>query len=126
MVGKPEDKNEEGSKEDNKLTQNINELVRRVCWFIGRIAFSLIKVDTSSDEESKEKDKSKFADEKMIKMLMESKLLSGGIESRFLTTFAEDIKKKLTPVLAISNDMGNLEFLSINEVSLAVEDRLLA
>ena len=62
----------------------------------------------------------------MIKMLMESKLLSGGIESRFLTTFAEDIKKKLTPVLAISNDMGNLEFLSINEVSLAVEDRLLA
>jgi hypothetical protein len=126
LVGKPEDKNEEGSKEDNKLTQNINELVRRVCWFIGRIAFSLIKVDTSSDEESKEKDKSKFADEKMIKMLMESKLLSGGIESRFLTTFAEDIKKKLTPVLAISNDMGNLEFLSINEVSLAVEDRLLA
>ena len=126
MVGKPEDKNEEGSKEDNKLTQNINELVRRVCWFIGRIAFSLIKVDTSSDEESKEKDKSKFADEKMIKMLMESKLLSGGIESRFLTTFAEDIKKKLTPVLAISNDMGNLEFLSINEVNLAVEDRLLA
>lgn len=126
MVGKPEDKNEEGSKEDNKLAQNINELVRRVCWFIGRIAFSLIKVDTSSDEESKEKDKSKFADEKMIKMLMESKLLSGGIESRFLTTFAEDIKKKLTPVLAISNDMGNLEFLSINELSLAVEDRLLA
>ena len=126
MVGKPEDKNEEGSKEDNKLTQNINELVRRVCWFIGRIAFSLIKVDTSSDEESKEKDKSKFPDEKMIKMLMESKLLSGGIESRFLTTFAEDIKKKLTPVLAISNDMGNLEFLSINEVNLAVEDRLLA
>jgi hypothetical protein len=126
LVGKPEDKNEEGSKEDNKLTQNINELVRRVCWFIGRIAFSLIKVDTSSDEESKEKDKSKFPDEKMIKMLMESKLLSGGIESRFLTTFAEDIKKKLTPVLAISNDMGNLEFLSINEVNLAVEDRLLA
>jgi hypothetical protein len=126
LVGKPEDKNEEGSKEDKKLTQNINELVRRVCWFIGRIAFSLIKVDTSSDEESKEKDKSKFADEKMIKMLMESKLLSGGIESRFLTTFAEDIKKKLTPVLAISNDMGNLEFLSINEVNLAVEDRLLA
>lgn len=126
MVGKPEDKNEEGSKEDNKLTQNINELVRRVCWFIGRIAFSLIKVDTSSDEESKEKDKSKFPDEKMIKMLMESKLLSGGIESRFLTTFAEDIKKKVTPVLAISNDMGNLEFLSINEVNLAVEDRLLA
>ena len=126
MVGKPEDKNEEGSKEDNKLTQNINELLRRVCWFIGRIAFSLIKVDTSSDEESKEKDKSKFADEKMIKMLMESKLLSGGIESRFLTTFAEDIKKKVTPVLAISNDMGNLEFLSINEVNLAVEDRLLA
>jgi hypothetical protein len=126
LVGKPEDKNEEGSKEDNKLTQNINELLRRVCWFIGRIAFSLIKVDTSSDEESKEKDKSKFADEKMIKMLMESKLLSGGIESRFLTTFAEDIKKKLTTVLAISNDMGNLEFLSINEVNLAVEDRLLA
>jgi hypothetical protein len=126
LVGKPEDKNEEGSKEDNKLTQNINELVRRVCWFIGRIAFSLIKVDTSSDEESKEKDKSKFPDEKMIKMLMESKLLSGGIESRFLTTFAEDIKKKVTPVLAISNDMGNLEFLSINEVNLAVEDRLLA
>ena len=70
MVGKPEDKNEEGSKEDKKLTQNINELVRRVCWFIGRIAFSLIKVDTSSDEESKEKDKSKFPDEKMIKMLV--------------------------------------------------------
>jgi hypothetical protein len=108
------------------MTKNVNALVRRICWFIGRISFSLIRVDASTDEESKEKDKSKSADEKMAKMLMESKLLSGGIESRFLSTFAEDIKNKLTPVLAISNDMDNLEFLSINGVSLNVEDKLLA
>ena len=126
MIGKPEEKDEDDSKEDNNMTRNVNALVRRICWFIGRISFSLIRVDASTDEESKEKDKSKSADEKMAKMLMESKLLSGGIESRFLSTFAEDIKNKLTPVLAISNDMDNLEFLSINGVSLNVEDKLLA
>ncbi len=126
MIGKPEEKDEDDSKVDNNMTINVNALVRRICWFIGRISFSLIRVDASTDEESKEKDKSKSADEKMAKMLMESKLLSGGIESRFLSTFAEDIKNKLTPVLAISNDMDNLEFLSINGVSLNVEDKLLA
>lgn len=126
MIGKPEEKDEDDSKKDNNMTRNVNALVRRICWFIGRISFSLIRVDASTDEESKEKDKSKSADEKMAKMLMESKLLSGGIESRFLSTFAEDIKNKLTPVLAISNDMDNLEFLSINGVSLNVEDKLLA
>jgi hypothetical protein len=126
LIGKPEEKDEDDSKEDNNMTRNVNALVRRICWFIGRISFSLIRVDASTDEESKEKDKSKSADEKMAKMLMESKLLSGGIESRFLSTFAEDIKNKLTPVLAISNDMDNLEFLSINGVSLNVEDKLLA
>jgi hypothetical protein len=126
LIGKPEEKDEDDSKVDNNMTINVNALVRRICWFIGRISFSLIRVDASTDEESKEKDKSKSADEKMAKMLMESKLLSGGIESRFLSTFAEDIKNKLTPVLAISNDMDNLEFLSINGVSLNVEDKLLA
>ncbi len=126
MIGKPEDKDEDVSNEDNNMTRNVSVLVRRICWFIGRISFSLIRVDASTDEESKEKDKSKSADEKMAKMLMESKLLSGGIESRFLSTFAEDIKSKLTPVLAISNDMDNLAFLSMNGESLNVEDKLLA
>jgi len=126
LIGKPEEKDEDDSKVDNNMTINVNALVRRICWFIGRISFSLIRVDASTDEESKEKDKSKSADEKMAKMLMESKLLSGGIESRFLSTFAEDIKSKLTPVLAISNDMDNLAFLSMNGESLNVEDKLLA
>jgi len=44
-------------------------------------------------------------------MLMESKVLSGGIENRFLSTFAQETKDKLKPILEISQDTSSLEML---------------
>jgi hypothetical protein len=40
----------------------------------------------------------------MIRMLMESKVLSGGIENRFLPTFDKAAKEKLIHTLEFSND----------------------
>jgi hypothetical protein len=40
----------------------------------------------------------------MARLLLESKVLSGGIEDRFISTFAKETKDLLKPILEISND----------------------
>lgn len=40
----------------------------------------------------------------MARMLMESKVLSGGIENRFLSQFDQDTKDKLQSIFEISQD----------------------
>lgn len=47
----------------------------------------------------------------MARMLLESKVLSGGIENRFLSTFDQETKDKLKPVLQINQDTSILEMM---------------
>lgn len=69
---------------------------------VGSIAYNLILIKNKAvDEPAKEEAKEETADQKMIRMLMESKVLSGGIEGRFLSTFAQDTKDKLKIILDI-------------------------
>ncbi len=56
---------------------------------------------------------------------MESKVLSGGMESRFLPTLDKDTKEKLLHTLEISNDKLSLEILKNDSVIPNDEDKLL-
>lgn len=56
---------------------------------------------------------------------MESKVLSGGIENRFLSQFDQDTKDKLQSIFEISQDTQSLELLT-QPVHLNEEDKLLS
>ena len=49
----------------------------------------------------------------MEKLLMDSKLLSGGIQNRFLYTFKEDVKRDLNCILEITSDFTLHELLEV-------------
>ncbi len=61
----------------------------------------------------------------MARLLLESKVLSGGIEDRFISTFAKETKDLLKPVLEISNDTKSLDKLNEEIPKLTSEDKLL-
>jgi hypothetical protein len=84
---------------------------------VGSLSFNLIRVNKLSETTDPK--------EKMIRMLMESKVLSGGMESRFLPTLDKDTKEKLLHTLEISNDKLSLEILKNDSVIPNDEDKLL-
>ena len=58
-------------------------------WFIGMIAYKLIKVkEVEKDQEKKDKES---PNEKMQELIIQSNLLSGGIENRFIVLFSNDV-----------------------------------
>ena len=56
---------------------------------MGMTAYKLIKVKDEKDQENKDKEKDKDS-EKMQDLIIQSNLLSGGIENRFITLFSQD------------------------------------
>lgn len=56
---------------------------------------------------------------------MESKVLSGGIENRFLPTFDTAAKEKLIHTLEFSNDQNSQDILKKDIICLSDEDELL-
>mgnify|MGYP006950269135 CR=1 FL=1 len=112
----------ESSIESSEMVTMVFTMIRRISWFIGQISFNLIHV--KSEELTLEQIKEETSDKKMARLLMESKILSGGIETRFLSTFAQETKDKLKPVLEISGSTKVLEMLQ-NEATLNKEDTLL-
>lgn len=81
----------------DELVNIVQVMIRRLSWLVGSISFSLIHV--KSEELTHDELKKETADQKMTRLLMESKILSGGIEVRFLSTFAQETKDKLKPIL---------------------------
>jgi hypothetical protein len=77
----------------NDMTTRMKELTRRVCWFLGTISFNLVQI--KSEQLTLEQMKEEQPSQKMARMLMESKVLSGGIENRFLNKFDQETKDKL-------------------------------
>jgi hypothetical protein len=65
-------------------------------------AYKLIKVkEVEKDQEKKEKE---TQNEKMQDLIVQSNLLSGGIENRFLTLFSQDAQTQLNELIKISHD----------------------
>ena len=98
---------EEPSDDDIKtdLTEELKNFTRKLCWFLGSLSFNLISV---KDEEPV-KDETK--EQKIVRILLDSKVLSGGIENRYVSSFSSEVKQKIKPLLQIEQDAELLGFL---------------
>jgi len=74
------------SEDKDKLRKNLDSFSRNLSWFVGMISYKLIKVkEVEKDQDKKDKES---ASEKMQDLVIQSNLLSGGIENRFVTQFS--------------------------------------
>ena len=108
------DTEEDKYKKEDKFATRISDLSRKICWLTGSLAHNLVEVkkpeEIKADIAQKEKEK-----EKMARLLMDSKLLSGGIENRHMNFFSQKTKVQMIDILTISNDNTLLELLTVNE-----------
>ena len=63
--------------------------------------------------------------ERMARLLMSSRLLSGGIENRHMNLFTQKTKDTMSDVLHISNDFTLLELLTVKDTT-TEDDEILA
>lgn len=95
------------------LAATIVELARKLCWLIGSLAHNLVVVkpeEVQADQQKREDEK-----ERMARLLMSSRLLSGGIENRHMNLFSQKTKDTMSDILTISNDFTLLELLTIQD-----------
>ena len=98
-----ESKKLELEKEDNILKFNLSEdLMKFLIWSLSKIAHSFIKIKPSEKKE----------DDSTNESLLKSKLLSGGIENRFLSTFSKDTCQTIENLAAITDDNKLIQYLS--------------
>jgi hypothetical protein len=72
-------------------------------------AYKLIKVKQVEKDAEKKDEK---ASDKMQDLIVQSNLLSGGIENRFLTLFSSEAQSQLQDLIRISNDTALQKLLS--------------
>lgn len=76
---------------DDSLQMVIGKLMRHLNWYLGHIAYDLIKFD--KEEEGQTTDKAQQRKD-LIKLVLQSNLLSGGVELRHLGVFSEQTKEQ--------------------------------
>ena len=89
--------------ESEILTLNdfLDQILRSSTWLIGRFAYSLIKMKKTEKETDEEKN---------YKLLLHSKIFSGGFENRFLHIFSKRTIKRLQELTEITEDKALLSF----------------
>lgn len=81
------------TEDKDKLRKSFDAFSRNLTWFIGMTSYKLIKVKESDASSKDQQDKKeKEANEKMQDLIIQSNLLSGGIENRFITTFSTEVQ----------------------------------
>jgi len=95
--------------EKDRLKKFLDSFSRSLSWFLGMTAFKLIKVKDEKDQEKKDKEKEKdgsdkSSNDKMQDLIIQSNLLSGGIENRFITLFSDEGQTQLQELIKISQD----------------------
>ena len=115
-----------GADGKDRLKTFVDQFSRSLSWFVGMTAYKLIKVkDEKESEKDKEKKETKdTSSDKMHDMIIQSNLLSGGIENRFLTLFSEEAQQQLEELVKISEDKKLLEMMKSGG-KLDEEDELL-
>jgi hypothetical protein len=92
-----------GGKKD-RLKIFLDSFSRSLSWFVGQTAYKLIKV--KKDEEKKEKEdganNAKEETEKMHDLIIQSNLLSGGIENRHIHLFSAESQEQIEDLIKIS------------------------
>jgi len=119
LAGKIKEEDELDSEDDDDFEKNdefsetIENFTRKICWLTGSLAHNLIIVkpeELNADLAKKELEK-----EKMARLLMSSRLLSGGIENRHMNLFSNKTKETMSDILHISNDFTLLELLTVKD-----------
>jgi len=91
----------------DKLKLFLDGFSRNLSWFLGMTAYKLILIKD-------EKDASKAAEkeqEKIQDLIIQSNLLSGGIENRYITLFSSEALGHLEDLIKVSEDKKLLEML---------------
>jgi hypothetical protein len=69
-------------------------------WFLGMTAYKLIRIKDEKDvAKAAEKDQDKMQD-----LIIQSNLLSGGIENRYITLFSSEALAQLEDLIKVSED----------------------
>ena len=93
------------------LLKNLDRISSQTCWAIGYVSFNYIQVkQTVLTAEDLKKETTQ---QKMERMLIESKLLSGGLENQYINLFSQEILDQVRQVLVIGGDFSLQE---MNEV----------
>ena len=99
-------------------------LITLLVGFISKTAGGLIKKKKTAEVSTENKDEKKETEEEKInRNLLESKLLSGGIENRFLKIFSKENRKSLEEIVDVTGDEKIKEFLKSEET--IDEDKIL-
>lgn len=108
-----------------QMSENVVGLSRSLSWFLGTISFNLVNItkDESADPQSKDETE----EQKMARMLLESKVLSGGLENRFISSFSQETKDTLKPLFEIIQEINQDNSLleHMKQVTETPEDHLL-
>jgi len=124
---KPEDSDSEAEDEwskDDVFQTTVQLFSRKICWLTGSLAHNLVIV--KPEEINQDIAKREAEKERMARLLMSSKLLSGGIENRHMNLFTQKTKDTMSDVLHISNDFTLLELLTIKDTNTEDDDILAA
>lgn len=93
LAGKLKEEDEDSTTEDeceqdDRFVDSLRSLAQQISWLAGSLAHELVKVKPAEginpDQNKKEAEK-----ERMARLLMSSRLLSGGVENRHLNTFTK-------------------------------------
>ena len=90
------------AEDKDKLRKCFDSFSRNLTWFIGMVAYKLIKVkEVEKDQDKKDKES---PSEKMQELIISSNLLSGGIENRFVVLFSNEVQQTLQDLIKVSHD----------------------
>jgi hypothetical protein len=84
----------------DKLKRFLDGFSRNLSWFLGMTAYKLIRIKDEKDvAKAAEKDQDKMQD-----LIIQSNLLSGGIENRYITLFSSEALAQLEDLIKVSED----------------------
>ncbi len=93
----------------------LDSFSRSLSWFVGQTAYKLIKVKKEEEKKEKEEGASNTKEEieKMHDLIIQSNLLSGGIENRNIHLFSAESQSQIEDLIKISQDNSLLELLKV-------------
>lgn len=101
------------------LKEYLDQILRSCSWLIGRFSYSLIRIKKAEKETDEEKN---------YKLLLHSKIFSGGFENRYLHLFSKRTVKKMQELADITEDKDFLEYFTndLEALSVAADKVLMA
>lgn len=79
----------------NTLELQMKHLHRHLCWYVGHYAYSFIKINKEVETPLGTDKKKEENERQALKSVIQSNLLSGGIDTKFLNIFSNETKQML-------------------------------